>query len=88
MLLKTGDKVVEYPMTTTEIPNLQLVTDQVLSCVHHWVLGDPVSGVILGECKRCGATRLYSASPEGTERFDDYRELTADASYYATPQSA
>ncbi|MPZ98560.1 MAG: hypothetical protein GEU80_04325 [Dehalococcoidia bacterium] len=75
-------------MTTKEIPDLQLVTDQVRSCVHHWVLGDPAGGAILGECKRCGATRVYSANPEGTERFDDYRELTAGGSYYAARQSA
>ena len=51
------------------------------SCVHHWVLSDPSNGRILGRCRRCDATRVYPASPESTDRFDDYRELTATREY-------
>lgn len=52
------------------------------SCVHHWLLSEPAGGVVLGRCLRCSATRTYAASPESTDRFDDYRELTASRSYH------
>jgi hypothetical protein len=58
------------------------------SCVHHWLLSDPASGVVVGRCRRCNATRVYAASPESTDRFDDYRELTATSSYNAGRLSA
>jgi hypothetical protein len=58
------------------------------SCVHHWLLGDPTQGQVVGRCKRCGATRVYAQNPEGSERFDDYRELTQSASYWAGRQTA
>ena len=51
------------------------------SCVHHWLLSEPTNGRILGRCKRCDATRVYPASPESTDRFDDYRELKATRQY-------
>lgn len=51
------------------------------SCVHHWLLAEPTNGRILGRCRRCDATRVYPASPESTDRFDDYRELTATREY-------
>lgn len=53
------------------------------SCVHHWLLAEPAAGAIPGRCKRCGVERLFPASPEGAERFDDYRELTQTESYYS-----
>ncbi len=52
------------------------------SCVHRWVLGEPDNGLIPGRCKRCHATRTYPVNPDGNERFDDYRELTAASSYH------
>ncbi len=58
------------------------------SCIHHWILGEPLAGIITGRCKRCGMDRLFPASPEGAERFDDYRELTQTAAYYADKKSA
>jgi hypothetical protein len=58
------------------------------ACVHHWLLGDPVGNQIPGRCKRCGARRVYSNSIEGTDRFDDYREITASSEYYAQRASA
>ncbi len=62
--------------------DLEIVTaERAQGCVHHWVLGDPVAGQILGTCRRCKATRTYPASPESTQRFDDYRELMSPASY-------
>ena len=67
---------------------LQIVDATQPSCVHHWLLGEPASGVIVGRCKRCDATRLYPASPESTDRFDDYRELTATSSYLEGRKSA
>lgn len=45
------------------------------SCVHHWLLSEPVAGAVSGRCKRCGGERAFPATPEGIERFDDYREL-------------
>lgn len=56
------------------------------SCVHHWLLSEPASGIVTGRCRRCGESRAFPASPEGAQRFDDYRELTATASYYAGRQ--
>ncbi len=45
------------------------------SCVHHWLLSEPIAGVIVGRCKRCHGERDFPATPESIERFDDYREL-------------
>jgi len=68
---------------------LQIVGgDQQPSCIHHWLLGDPAGGVILGRCRHCHSTRAYAASPESNDRFDDYRELTASSSYNADLKSA
>lgn len=67
---------------------LQIVDTEQPSCVHHWLLGEPTSGLVVGRCKRCDATRVYPASPESTDRFDDYRELTASSSYLAGRLSA
>lgn len=64
-------------------PELRLVESGTPACVHHWLLSDPVNNQIVGRCKHCGAHRVYSGSVEGTDRFDDYRELTASSSYYA-----
>ena len=69
-------------------PELRLVESGPPACVHHWLLGDPVNNQIVGRCKRCGARRVYSGSVEGTDRFDDYRELTASSSYYADRRTA
>jgi hypothetical protein len=69
--------------TTEPRPPLQIVADDTPHCVHHWVLGDPTSGVILGRCKRCNATKAYPAVPESGQRFDDYRELTSTDAYYS-----
>lgn len=52
------------------------------TCVHHWVLSEPIGNQIPGLCKRCGARRVYSGSIDGTDRFDDYREMTASSEYY------
>ena len=52
------------------------------ACIHHWMLGDPANGRIIGQCRKCGAERVYLANPESTDRFDDYRELTATSSYH------
>lgn len=58
------------------------------ACVHHWVLGEPVDGEIVGRCRRCAATRVYQAQPVSMDRFDDYRELTASSSYLERRKSA
>lgn len=65
------------------VPDIEAPT-----CVHHWLLGEPAGGAIPGHCKRCGVDRLFPASPEGAERFDDYRELTQSSQYYETKKSA
>lgn len=74
-----------------EPTRLHAVSQDAPTCVHHWLLGDPVGGQIVGQCKRCGARRVYSTSIEGTDRFDDYREMTeitATSEYYAQRASA
>jgi len=55
-------------------------------CVHHWVLGEPADGKIHGCCRFCNRKRVYPSNPEGGDRFDDYRELTASSSYHTTYQ--
>ena len=67
---------------------LQIVDGTQPSCVHHWMLGEPAGGLIVGRCRRCNATRTYPASPDSTDRFDDYRELTASSSYNSRRLSA
>ena len=57
-------------------------------CVHHWVLSDPAEGVVSGSCRRCGELRAFPASPDSTDRFDDYREVTSPSSYMQDRRSA
>ncbi|MEI6136134.1 MAG: hypothetical protein WCQ48_01790 [Chloroflexota bacterium] len=71
-----------------ESTQLRALDPDAPACVHHWLLGEPVGNQVAGHCKRCGARRLYSSSIEGTDRFDDYREITATSEYYAQPMSA
>lgn len=64
-------------------PSLHIVGDPDRpACVHHWLLGDPAQGQVTGRCKRCGAARAFSGTPEGTFRFDDFRELTQSSTYF------
>jgi hypothetical protein len=65
----------------TLMSELELVTSDRSSCIHHWVLNDPAGGEVQGECRRCLAARAFPASPESTQRFDDYREMTAPTGY-------
>lgn len=74
-------------MTSTE-PTISTATSETSTCVHHWLLADPYQGHIPATCKRCGASKGFSTNPEGTERFDDYRELTQSSTYYAGRQAA
>ena len=60
---------------------LKVVSLNGVACVHHWVLSDPSEGQIAGYCRRCEAKKVFPASPESTQRFDDYRELTAPSGY-------
>ncbi len=57
-------------------------------CMHHWVLGDPAAGAVPGSCRRCGEQRAFPASPDSTDRFDDYREVTSPSSYLQDRRSA
>jgi hypothetical protein len=50
------------------------------------VLGEPANGKIHGRCRLCNRKRVYPSNPEGGDRFDDYRELTAASSYHTTYQ--
>ena len=77
----------EALMTSSE-PTLSATAIESHTCVHHWVLSDPSDGMIPATCKRCGADKGYSTNPEGTERFDDYRELTQSSTYYGGKQAA
>ena len=38
--------------------------DRRTTCIHHWLLGEPLDGGIHGVCRRCGAQRTY---PNGLE---------------------
>jgi hypothetical protein len=69
-------------MTATETTLKFVDQDHARRCVHHWVLADAANGVIPGTCKRCGASKGFPTNPEGTDRFDDYRELTQSSTYY------
>ena len=51
------------------------------ACVHHWMLNEPAKGKVLGRCSNCSQVKTFPASPESTQRFDDYRELTATSAY-------
>jgi hypothetical protein len=31
------------------------------TCCHHWILGQPLNGVIGATCKKCGAVKDYPA---------------------------
>ena len=68
--------------TTTTEPKPAPTRLRRSTCVHRWVLGDPDGGVIRGQCRNCNAKRVYSTTPEGNDRFDDYREITAASSYH------
>ena len=75
----------DQPLSTEPAgqPSLHLVGDPARpACVHHWVLGEPAHGEVAGRCKRCGASRAFSGTPEGTFRFDDFRELTQSSTYF------
>ena len=37
------------------------------TCIHRWVLGEPIEGEIHGQCRLCDATRTYPANPEGND---------------------
>ncbi len=74
-------------MTSTE-PMISVATAETSSCVHHWLLADAHEGRIPATCKHCGASKGFLTNPEGTERFDDYRELTQSSTYYAGRQAA
>ncbi|MSP21500.1 MAG: hypothetical protein EXR66_00485 [Dehalococcoidia bacterium] len=50
-------------------------------CVHHWILQDQSEGWVRGQCRSCNLKRRFPAAPESTQRFDDYRELTAATAY-------
>ena len=67
---------------TDPLPEVRMIDAETPQCVHHWMLGDPISGRIVGRCRRCDASKVFPASLESTERFDDYRELVATKSYY------
>jgi hypothetical protein len=51
------------------------------TCTHHWVLEEPSEGWVNGTCRTCGGRKQFPASPESTQRFDDYREITAATAY-------
>ena len=74
-------------MASTE-PTLSLANTEARGCVHHWVLGEALDGNIPATCKRCGADKGFPTNPDGTERFDDYRELTQSSTYYGGRQAA
>lgn len=78
-----NDEPATSPRARALPPILHIVGDpERPECVHHWVLGDPAQGQVAGRCKRCGASRAFAGAPEGTFRFDDFRELTQSSTYF------
>ena len=45
------------------------------------MLQEPANGKVIGRCTNCSRAKTFPASPESTQRFDDYRELTATSAY-------
>lgn len=73
---------------TPLIDTMLVEHEQAPMCIHHWVLREPSRGEVAGSCKRCGARKVFPASPESTDRFDDYRELATGGGYYPQRQPA
>ncbi|MGB4861492.1 MAG: hypothetical protein WBO97_03445 [Tepidiformaceae bacterium] len=34
-------------------------------CIHHWMLGNPRSGLVEASCKKCGKSRTYNEDVTG-----------------------
>lgn len=51
------------------------------SCCHHWILGQPLQGVIGAVCKKCGALKDY---PAVLDDLDPGIESGADAKTSST----
>ena len=47
------------------------------ACTHHFVLGAPENGTILGRCKKCEVERQFPSQLEGTDRGNDYQEAAS-----------
>lgn len=52
-------------------------------CTHHWILGAPHYGTVVGACRRCGASRTYPSGLEMPEAVPDYDELAAGPEAFA-----
>ena len=64
----------DHSVTDQPRTALHLVDDPARPvCVHHWVLGDPANGTVDGRCKRCGAARAFSGTPDEAEELQESR---------------
>lgn len=52
-------------------------------CTHHWILGAPHYGTVVGACRRCDASRTYPSGLEMPEAVPDYDELAAGPEAFA-----
>ena len=48
-------------------------------CRHHWILAAPEADRIRGRCKKCAAERVFPSRLDGTDRGNDYLEVTTGA---------
>jgi hypothetical protein len=51
------------------------------ACCHHWILGQPLNGVIGASCKKCGAVKDY---PAVLDDLDPGIEPPSDANTFPT----
>jgi hypothetical protein len=57
-------------------PTVRTPTD----CRHHWLLGQPLDGQVLGVCRNCNAERAFPSFLEDADRLDAIRELQQTSS--------
>jgi len=57
------------------------------ACVHRWMLGEPLYGVVQGICRACGAKRRYPSHLAFMQPVDQEEELDAERPPLATVQA-
>ena len=56
------------------VTRVEIMHEEHPSCVHHWVLDDPVGSTVSGRCRRCGGTREFGARLVGDDHLEDDRD--------------
>jgi hypothetical protein len=65
-------------MRTSTTP--EATTTETAACRHHWVLGQPLNGMISASCKVCGAGRSYPAVLDDLDPRPDNDDKTSHQS--------